>query len=271
MADQARVKKDWASDEDAGDLLAGILDETQDRAQEEEAKIEADLRARQEEERRRQEEEEARRRREIEARLEAEAHRQEEIEERRTMRMQAIIASNRPAEEVAAEAEAARRAQEEEAEARVQAAAMHQPVPETVHQQRQAVGVSTAAAPRESNKVMLAMVGLLMVLVVALGAVALTLLSGGYEPDATNYTKAQYLPTEPEVHLTQAATTLIPKEEPKVEEVEKEPKAVSRRKRRGLRRSTKSSSSSGSSKKKDSPKKKKGLILSDDPFGGGIF
>ena len=45
----AKVKSNkWASDDDAGDLLAGILDETESAARVEQQRLEAEMRAKEE-------------------------------------------------------------------------------------------------------------------------------------------------------------------------------------------------------------------------------
>ena len=86
----AKVKSNgkWASDDDAGSLLAGILDDTETAAQAEQARLEAAVKAKQEEEERMRLEEEDRKRREAEEKLRSEQSRQEQIKQRRTAKME---------------------------------------------------------------------------------------------------------------------------------------------------------------------------------------
>ncbi len=208
----------WASDDDANDLLAGILNETADDAAAEEAKVQAEIEAKLEAERSAKAQARAAKLAEADARISAERERQEKLNERRTAKMEALRIEDLKAKgewvdpaEIArqqAEAEAQRRADE----ARL-AAAMAEVTPQPTVQP-----IATIAPP-PSNRgfgavaVALALLGLI-------GAVGLTigLTQSGYELDQTAYAKAVYSPKDTTVGQLDTAFEVIPKAAPAVSE-----------------------------------------------------
>ena len=92
MSNKAKVKGrgNWASDEDASDLLAGILDETATAASAEQQRLADELHEREVAEKAELEAAEARKREQAEAKLSAEADRQAQLQEKRTARLEAI-------------------------------------------------------------------------------------------------------------------------------------------------------------------------------------
>lgn len=222
-------KQRWASDDDANDLLAGILDETESDAKAEEARIQAEIQAREEEERRKREAEEEKKRREAEARISAEMERQNNVQERRTARMEALKVEELkargewvdPAEiaRLQAEEEARRRKEEDEKIRREAIAAAA--VREVQAQAQSSVPMAVAANTNESNKTMMYGIGGVVALVLVAGGVLLAM-AGGYEPDQTQYTKTVFKPKDVAVALVEKGFTPIPKaEEAPVEEEDK--------------------------------------------------
>lgn len=261
----------WASDDDANDLLAGILSDTEEEAAAEQQRIEAELKAREEEERRQKEEEEARRRAEAEARMTAEMDRQGDLEKRRTMRMEALRIEELKErgewvdpEVKAAEEEAARREKEAEA-ARLAALAAERQAPTPEQQaQAQAAGASSQKEPAAS-KTPLIILGVVGALVVALAVVFVLLAQGGYEVDQRSYAKVVYQPKDPEVKLVTMSFSPLPKVEE--EEEKEEPKPAARRTVRRAAPAKKAPAKKAPAKKKP----KLDLDLSGaDPFGAGF-
>lgn len=266
----------WASDDDANDLLAGILDETEQDAKAEEQRIQAEIQAREAEERRKKEAEEEKKRREAEARISAELERQNSVQERRTARMEALkiedlkakgewvdpaILAAKQAEELAKQ----RAAQDEEirreaiAAAAVKAASTDMPMPANTNQ---------------SNTKLYAMLGIVAALVLVGGGV-LFAMSQGYKADQTQYSKTVFKPKDVAVALVEKSFTPIPKV---VEEVvEEEPKSSRRSSSSSRRSSTKSAAKAAPSPKTDAVGKaanKKANALEEmlkssggDPFG----
>lgn len=263
----------WASDDDASDLLAGILNETEEEARAEQERIEAELRAREAEERRQKEAEEARLLAEANARITAEMDRQEGLEKRRTMRMEALRVEELkergewvdPAIK-AAEAEAARKAEEARIarEAAQQAALLLAQQQQAAAAQAQPV-VAATPAPNKSNTpiYILAAVALL---VLGLGGGLFALTQNSYEVDNKTYAKAVYQPKDPEIKLVTMGFTPLPKVE---EKPVQEDKPAARPSTRPRPRPT-PSRPAADNKKSD---KKPGLKLDlsgTDPFGAGF-
>lgn len=239
----------WASDDDANDLLAGILDETEQDAKAEEQRIQAEIQAREEAERRKREAEEERKRLEAEARISAEVERQNTVQERRTARMEALkiedlkargewvdpaILAKKQAEELAKQ----REVNDEQIRQSAVAAA--------------AVSAASANAPlpvaKASNAKLFAAVGILAILVMGAGGV-LFAMSKGYEPDPAQYTKTLYKPKDVAIALVEKGSTPIPK----VEEPTSDEEPLAKTSRRSNRRST-SSVKRSTAKAKPSPK-----------------
>lgn len=223
-------KQRWASDDDANDLLAGILDETENDAKAEEQRIQAEIQAREAEERRKREAEEERKRREAEARISAEMERQNTVQERRTARMEAMKIEDLKAKgewidpavvaRQQAEAEEKRRREEE---AEIRRKAMEQAAMQAAQAQH-ALPAQAQAAPANNNK-LFASIGAVAALVLVSGGVLLAM-AGGYEVDKTPYTKTVFKPKDVAIALVEKGSTPIPK----VEEapVEEETKTVRR-------------------------------------------
>ena len=277
----AKVKSNgkWASDDDAGSLLAGILDDTETAAQAEQAQLEAAVRAKQEEEERMRLEEEERKRREAEEKLRSEQSRQEQIKQRRTEKMEALRVEELkergewvdPAlDEAKQEEERARQAEvEEKARMQQQMAQMQQQMSQ-MKQKSDAQPVEPIAATKKSKGPMIALAAV-VVAVIGAGAVLGVLMTQQYQPDTTNYPKVSLEAKEAKNVVTTAAFTPLPKEEEeKVEVAEAKPAKSTRRSRRKSS-SRKSSSRKPSKSKSKSKKKKIDLSLDDgDLFGGGF-
>lgn len=212
----------WASDDDAGDLLADIFSDTESAAEVEAKRIEAELERKKQEEAQRAQEEEQRRIREAEAKLQEEAQRQQNMTERRTARLEAIKVEEMKArgewvdpaiEEAKRKAEEDRRIQEEarrQAEAMVAQQAQHAPVP-------QAQPVAAAAAPEaEPPKSKLPYIILAAVFVAILGAggAIAALTTGGYTPDTNPYAKITLEPKEDKDLVIVKASKPIPSAKP---------------------------------------------------------
>jgi hypothetical protein len=193
----------WASDENANDLLAGILDETEQDARSEQERIEAELEARDQERRRKEQEERERKRAEAKARITAEEERLEGLEKRRTMRQEALRIEElkERGEYVEPEPEESGPIAEQEpatAPRQVGAAArptQHQePLRETADIQ---TGPPTPTAPASSNKMPMLALAAVLALVAGAAITAFALTQGSYEPDSSTYTKSVYEPREP--------------------------------------------------------------------------
>jgi len=273
----SKKQQRWASDDDANDLLAGILDETEDDAKAEEQRIQAQIQARDAEERRLRDAENERKRREAEARISAETERQGHVQERRTARMEALKIEDLkargewidPAILAKEQAEAAAKFREEE-DAKIRRDAIA-----AAAVQSAAAGAPMPANTNTSNTK----------LYVSLGVVAAVLLvsvsgldarSQGYEVDQTAYAKTVFKPKEVAVALVEKGFTPLPKAEVVVEE---EPAAKkSSRRSRPSRSSSKSSSKPAAKTPKTDAVGKAGakrakdlesiLGSSSDPFGG---
>lgn len=272
----AKVKSNkWASDDDAGSLLAGILDETETAAQVEQSRLEAEMKAKQEEERLRKAEEERQRVHEAEQRLNAEHSRQNQLKQRRTERMEALRIEDLkekgewidPAiEQARLAAEEARRVEEsQQHQMEVQMQQMQQQMQQMAQpaaNTNQAAAQATATQKASSKGPFIALAAVLF-MVVAAGAVIGGLMSQQYEPDATNYPKFTMNPVDSEDVVTTAGVTPLPEPEPVVvAEVAPEVKKSKKRRSSGKKRSSKKST-----KKK---KGKKFEFNDKDLFGGGF-
>lgn len=274
----SKKQQRWASDDDANDLLAGILDETEDDAKAEEERIQAQIQARDAEERRQRDAENERKRREAEARISAETERQGHVQERRTARMEALKIEDLkargewidPAILAKEQAEAAARFREEE-DAKIRRDA----IAAAAVQSAAAVGGPIPANTNTSNTKLYASLGVVAALVLVGGGV-LFAMSQGYEVDQTAYSKTVFKPKEVAVALVEKGFTPLPKAE--VAAVEEEPAAKSsRRSSRSSKSSSKASSkpaaktaktdSVGKAANAKADKLKDLLNSSSDPFG----
>ena len=255
------------------DLIVAAINDAKQKgetaAQEEQAQLEAAVRAKQEEEERQRAFEEERKRREAEEKLRSEQSRQEQIKQRRTAQMEALRVEELkergewvdPAiEEAKRQEELARQAEEsEKAQMQQQMAQMQQQMTQ-MKQQTEAQPVQPVEQPKKSKAPMIALAAVL-VAVIGAGAVLGLLMTQQYQPDATNYPKVSLEAKEAKNVVTTAAFTPLPKEEEEKVEVA-EAKPAAKKSRRGSRRKS-------SSKSK---KKKLKLDLGDDDlFGGGGF
>ena len=201
-----RDDMNWASDEDANDLLAGILDETEEEARSEEQRLQDELEARAEAERREQEQEKARKRAEAKARITAEEERLEGLEKRRTMRQEALRIEEMKergdyVEPKTTESEADEQLSgepgEERRKSRVKGSSTHLPevAVEPVRPAADATQERVVAAPRPSRAPLFGLVAVAL-LVAGAGIAAFALTTGQYEHDTSTYTKAVYKPVE---------------------------------------------------------------------------
>ena len=222
----------WASDEDANDLLAGILDETEEDARSEEEKIQAELEAREQEARRKEQEELERKRAEAKARITAEEERLEGLEKRRTMRQEALrieelkergeYVEDEPEQDEGPSPaeEASRRERELEDARRREQEQRHQRELAEARAARQAT-----AAPERSNAIPMLALAATIALVIGTGIGAFALTQGSYEPDTSVYSKSVYEPREPQDLQVSVGFTPI-EEKPVVEESDQPAPAV---------------------------------------------
>jgi len=271
-------KRKWASDEDAGDLLAGILDETAMDAREEEERIQREIKAREEEERRKREQEDARRKQEAEARISAEMERQSVNAERRTQKMQALKIEElkERGEWIDPEIEAAKRRAEEEAqrkEAEALALAEARRAAAEARVASEATPGGAIAQPANDNSKLKYALGAVVALVLVAGLGIAGIASGSYEPDATSYSKVVYSPKTVQVAMVERGFTLIPKAtpEPVVEDTRRPARTT-----RTVSRNTSPAAKAAPSPKTDAVGKKanqraseleKMLQNAGDPFG----
>lgn len=289
MADNyAKVKsRKYASDDDAENLLAGILDETEDVAKAEQERIEAEIRAKEEEQRRRKEEEEARRKEEAAAKLSAELERLEKVEQRRTEKLKALEIEELKEKGEWVDPEEEKRKLEEKLRKEAELAAMKEAAEHEARQKHQSQQRPAMQAPAEAEKKSGAgmMIGLAIGLAVLIagGGVAFATATG-YELDGATYSKAVFAPKESKVAMVEKGFTPIPEEEPVVEEEDDDDAKNTRRRRRPRRRRVASKSKSRSKPKKKSepitgkPKQNEAnekadkleKMLDTDVFGGGF-
>ncbi len=274
----SKKQQRWASDDDANDLLAGILDETEDDAKAEEERIQAQIQARDAEERRLRDAENERKRREAEARISAETERQGHVQERRTARMEALKIEDLkargewidPAILAKEQADAAAKFREEE-DAKIRRDA----IAAAAVQSAAAVGGPIPANTNTSNTKLYASLGVVAALVLVGGGV-LFAMSQGYEVDQTAYSKTVFKPKDVAVALVEKGFTPLPKAEVVVEE-EPAAKKSSRRSSRSSRSAKTSSKPAAKTAKTDTVGKAGAkaardlesiLGSSSDPFGG---
>jgi hypothetical protein len=273
----SKKQQRWASDDDANDLLAGILDETEDDAKAEEERIQAQIHARDAAERRQHDAENERKRSEAEARISAETERQGHVQERRTARMEALKIEDLkargewidPAILAREQAEAAARFREEE-DAKIRRDA----IAAAAVQSAAAFSAPIPANTNTSNTKLYASLGVVAALVLVGGGV-LFAMSQGYEVDQTAYSKTVFKPKDVAVALVEKGFTPLPKAEVVVED---EPAAKSsRRSSRSSKSSSKATSkpaaktaktdSVGKAANAKADKLKDLLNSSSDPFG----
>ncbi|MGM0556780.1 MAG: hypothetical protein ACQEVA_10420 [Myxococcota bacterium] len=192
----------WASDEDANDLLAGILDETEQDARSEQERIEAELAARDREQRRRQEEQRERKRAEAKARITAEQERLEGLEKRRTLRQEALRIEELEelGEYVEPEPEEASKPSEETLEAQRESDEVEQRREEQRRLRETAdmlADETAVSSPSNTNKMPMIALAAVLALVAGAAIMAFALTQGSYEPDSSTYTKSVYEPREP--------------------------------------------------------------------------
>lgn len=270
---KASVK--WASDDDAGDLLASILNDTETDAALEQQRIEAEVKARQEEAQRLKDAEEQHRIAEAEARISAEMDRLQQVEVRRTQKLEALKIEDLKESGLwqppvdPAETERARLAEEQARAAAFAAQNQHAPTPENTHAAAQ---TTQQAAPlpvaQKSNSKALAILGIVTALVVISGGIAFMLMQGSYKVDNTAFAKAVYSPKENQVLLVEKGFAPIPKPEPVAETPA--PAAPTRSTSRSRPSTAKSTPAKTAPAKKAAPKKKIELDLDFDPFKSGF-
>ena len=262
----AKVKSTskWASDDNAGSLLADILDETEDLAQREQQRLEEDLRAKRMEQERQTALEEERRRQEAEARISAEHDRQAQLKERRTQRMEALRI-----EELKDRGEWVEPAPQAPAKEQPHAQVpLHAPPPEAAPAP---LALQAAAPPAQTSKALpLAILGLVAAMVLGAVGVIAFMLSQGYSPDTANYATVQLSPEASRAVVALQGFTPLPKEEP-VAIVPPEPEEKKPRRSR-IRRADRPEKSKGSKySNREAKKGKREFILNlsdDDLFGG---
>lgn len=253
--DYAKVKsRKFASDDDAENLLAGILDDTEDVARAEQERIEAELRAKADAERRRKEESERAKREENAARLSAEMDRLEKVQQRRTEKLQALKIEELKERGEWIDPEEERRKLEEKLQREAEIEAMKNAAEEKARAKAQAelgttgapvAGVAAAQQQKSPVGMIVAGIAVALVAVVAIAAVAM---KGGYEVDQSIYSKAIFAPKSQTVAQVEKGFTPIPKPEPVVEEA---PAAVASRP--ATRRTTTTRSAPAKTAKKAAP------------------
>lgn len=266
----------WASDDDAGDLLADIFSDTESAAEVEAKRIEAELERKKQEGAQRAQQEEQQRIREAEAKLQEEAQRQQNMTERRTARLEAIKVEEMKArgewvdpaiEEAKRKAEEDRRIQEEarrQAEVMVAQQSQHAPVP-----QAQPVSAAPAAEPPKS-KLPYIILAAVFVAILGAGGAIVALTSGGYTPDTNPYAKITLEPKEDKDLVIVKASKPIPSAKPAavVASNEDNTRTKSRRKT-SVRRKSKAAPSKRKKTKRIKHRKLK-LGNDKDLFGGGF-
>lgn len=279
----AKIKsRGWASDDDAENLLAGILDDTEDEAKAEQERIEAEIKAKEEAERLKREEEERRKKEQAAARLNAEMERLQSVEQKRAAKLEAMKIEElkkrgewvdpeeerrKLEEQLRQEAEVAALKAKAEAEARAkhrveEAQARGEPIPGMI-------------APEPKSKTgMIAGIAIVGALVIGGGAVGASM-ALSYKVDPASYSKTVFAPKEVEVALVEKGFTPIPKPTPTavVEEDDGGGKTNRRRRaRRGGSSSSKSKSDPISSKPKENKASQKAKDLEKAlNLGGDIF
>ena len=280
MADNyAKVKsRKYASDEDAENLLAGILDETEDIAKAEQERIEAELRAKEAREAQRREEENRRRKEAAAAKLSAEMERLEKVEQRRTAKMQALKIEELKERGEWVDPEIERQKLEEKLRKDAEIAAMKQAAEEEARRKHTAsvVVADAAAQPQEHKRSNLPIfLAVAVALIAAAGGAGFVMMTG-YELDSAAYSKSVFAPKETTIALVEAGFTPIPEAEPVVAEVEEEdePRAKPRRKARRQRTKAKKPQKRVSQKPSQNKANKKAKALEEalntDIFGGGF-
>lgn len=280
----AKVKsRKYASDDDAENLLAGILDETEDVAKAEQERIEAELRAKEDEERRKKEDEQRKKKEAAAARLSAELERLEKVEQRRTAKMEALkiedlkdrgewidpeIERKKLEDKIKKEAELQAMKEAAEIEARRKA------------QPQQAAGMSMGSSAPEQKSNIGVIIGAVLVAVLLGGGGLAFAVVGGYEVDQATYSKAVFAPKDEQVAVVTKGFTPIPQPEPVVEEEDDEPDTKRRRRTRPRRQAAASKSKpekksdpiSGKPKQNKANEKANALedALNTDVFGGGF-
>ena len=252
----AKVKsRKYASDDDAENLLAGILDETEDVARAEQERIEAELAAKEAEERRKKEDAARAKKEEAAAKLSAEMERLQKVEQRRTEKLEALKIEELKARGEWIDPEIERKKLEKQIQEEAERKAMEEAAERKAKKKAAAAFKSEAmpvqaisAEEKKSNNALV--LGIVVAVLAAVGAGAAVVL-GGYQPDGATYSKAVFAPKEQTVAVVEKAFTPLPKPEPVVAEVEEDTAPTSRR--RGRR---------GSSGKASKPKEKSAPITS---------
>ncbi len=254
----AKVKNNkWASDDDASDLLAGILDETEDDAIAEQARLDAELNAKKEEERIALQSAEESRKQEAASKLSAEMNRLEGVEQKRTEKLQAIEVEELKArgEWIDPEIERRRleevRQQEALARAEEQEAAFEDARVPTGH----AVNAAVPAAAK--SKLPLIILGVLGVLLIVAGVAAATIL-GGYSADNTSYAKAVFVPKTPEANLVEKSFTATPRKKKAAAVADSSSSKRSKSRKSKSRSRSKSRTKTKSKKRATAPKNLRG-------------
>lgn len=182
-----RARTRYASDDYAGDLLADILDSTEEDARREEAELHESISARVEAAKQEKLEEQERKITERRAKLRTELERQATLARRRTLRMEAL---NAP--EVEEEAPVL------EQTPVLDEAAIRRQIADEVRQELRAVmqtpaPITVLTPQRSSNTgLLVAAAGVLMACGIGLTAFVA---SPGYSPDPTSYAKSVFAPT----------------------------------------------------------------------------
>ncbi len=250
----------WASDDDAGDLLAGILDDTATEAEAEQERIAAEIKARQEEEQRKKEEEEAKKRAEAEARLSAEKERLQQVEKRRTQKLEALRIEDlkesgqwNPPEELS----------DEKDEKETPPAAAQRPPQAAAQPAPRPMAPAPEPIPQKSNTGLVIGLAALILAVVGAAVIAFVVLPDGYEVDNTTYAKTTYTPAQSEITVVELGFAPLP--EKKVEEA---PAPRTRRPTR-TRRAPTPAPSEPEPRSRPSSSPGLDLDLDTDPFSAG--
>ncbi len=269
---KASVK--WASDDDAGDLLASILNDTETDAAQEQQRIEAEMLAREQEALRLKDAEEQNRRSQAEARISAEMDRLQQVEVRRTQKLEALKIEDLkesglwqpPEEPVKVE-------QTDNVLHAVQAAQAATPEHASVGAQASAAQQAAQPVAKKSNTTAIAILGVVAALVVIGGVVAGMLMNGSYKVDDTSYAKAVYTPKDNQILLVEKGFSPLPKPEPAAPVEESGAASSSKRPaprgRPGVSAAPAKSAPAKAAPAK-APKKKIELDLDFDPFKSGF-
>lgn len=222
----------WASDEDAGSLLAGILDDTETAAAAEEAALQQNIEAKRAQEQAERERVEQLKAQAARQRIEGEAQRQEQIAKRRTERMKALQiedlkANGQWVDPVESQSHGVEQSRPEHQtplpeEMQAQLEALQERMQELQHKSQNPIPAEPVMEQPAGPMVWLVMAAAIIAVLggsAVLGAMSLN----AYSPDQTSYAKVTLQPRDERQLITQVGIEAI-KPEPAAPKVSEKPK-----------------------------------------------